>query len=68
MEIHGTGGFVVYPYRLRKNLTQDANIHHQDDIAVFSRESKPKPSFVTGILGGGVDPAYPIDRRFFSPF
>ena len=27
--------------------------HHQDS-SIFSRESQHKPSFVTGILGGGV--------------
>ena len=31
--------------------TQDAS-HHQG-YSIFSRESQPKPSFVTGILGGG---------------
>ena len=33
--------------------TQDAS-HHQD-YSIFSLEPPPKPSFVTGILGGGVD-------------
>ena len=28
------------------------------DYSIFSRESQPKPSFVTGILGGGVDLRY----------
>ena len=31
--------------------TQDSS-HHQD-YYIFSRESQPKPSFATGILGGG---------------
>ena len=31
--------------------SQDAS-HHQD-YSIFSRESQPKPSFATGILGGG---------------
>ena len=39
--------------------TQDAS-HHQD-YYIFSRESQPKPSFVTGILGGG----YTEDIVFF---
>ena len=34
-----------------------SNSHHQD-CYIFSRESQPKPLFVTGILGGGLDPRY----------
>ena len=32
-----------------------SNSHHQH-YYMFIRESQPKPAFVTGILGGGVDP------------
>ena len=31
---------------------------HQQEYSIFRRESQPKPSFVTGILGGGVDQTY----------
>ena len=33
----------------------EGNSHHQD-YSIFSRESQLKPSFVTGILGGGGRP------------
>ena len=46
----------VVQYTLGLPPTQDAS-HHQD-YYIFSRESQPKPSFNTGILGGGVDPKY----------
>ena len=42
--------------------SQDAiNRHHQDDMKHFFfkvRGSQPKPSFATGILGGGGNPSY----------
>ena len=38
-------------YKLDLPPTQDCT-HHQD-YYIFSRESRPKPSFATGILGGG---------------
>ncbi len=34
-----------------------SNSDHQD-YYIFSRESKPKPSFTTGILGRGAHPSY----------
>ena len=37
------------------------NRHHQDH-SIFTRESQPKLSFVTGILGWGVDLTYDIYR------
>ncbi len=44
-------GALYNHYILGLPLTQDAS-HHQD-YYIFSRESQPKPSFATGILGGG---------------
>ena len=38
--------------------------HHQD-YYIFSRESQPKPSFATGILGGGT--TQPILGSVSSP-
>ena len=35
------------------NYPPPSNSHHQD-YSIFSRESRTKPSFVTGILGAGV--------------
>ena len=43
-----------YTFGLELLPTQDAS-HHQD-YSMFSRESQKPPSFVTGILGGGVRP------------
>ena len=34
-----------------------SNSPHQD-YDIFSRGTRDKPSFATGILGGGVDPRY----------
>ena len=42
-------------YILELPPTQDAS--HHPDYSIFSRESQPKPSFVT-LLGGGVDQSY----------
>ena len=36
-----------------------SNSHHQD-YSIFGRESQPKPSFATGILGRGPHPKYTI--------
>ena len=44
-----------------------SNNHHQD-YSIFSRDSHPKPSFVTGILGGGVDRRYEVGEANFSFF
>ena len=46
-------------YRLDLPPTQDAS-HHQD-YYICSRESRTKPSFVTGILGGWVGRSKFID-------
>ena len=40
--------------------SQDSS-HHQD-YYIFSRESQPKPSFATGILGGGTPQNIAYDR------
>ena len=41
-----------------------SNSHHQD-YYIFSRGSQPKPSFATGILGGGT--TQDLDLRFAPP-
>ena len=40
-------------YGLGLPPTQYCNSHHQDFFTFLGRESQPKPSFATGILGGG---------------
>ena len=53
MDTRDDGLEKVTPFKNGKfwYLFQDAS-HHQDS-SIFSRESQPKPLFVTGILCGG---------------
>ncbi len=51
-------------YTLELPPTQDSS-HHQD-YSIFSRESQPKPSCVTG-TGWGLHPIYTYECRIFSP-
>ena len=44
------GDWGYNPYKWSYN--PPTNSHHQD-YYIFSRESRTKPSFATGILGGG---------------
>ena len=48
--------------------TQDAIVTTRIMYSIFSRESLYKPSFVTGILGGGVDLRYTVHVGRYTMF
>ena len=53
-----SGDMLVFgEYSISWNYPPPSNIHQEDFLHFFSRESQPKPSFVT-VTGWGVDQKY----------
>ena len=47
-------------------IHRDQSMNHHQDYYIFSRGSQPKPSFATGILGGGTTQGISVKKTSFG--